>query len=69
MAVIGSAFEVDAFQEEDMESGVSCSNIQPNVSSVNQNNHGEKGSCCFSEQQRAEEPVEQIIPEHLEQLY
>ena len=68
-AVIGSAFEVDAFQEEDMESGVSCSNIQPNVSSVNQNNHGERGSCCSSEQQRAEEPVEQTIPEHLEQLY
>ena len=68
VAVIGSAFKVDAFQEEDMESGVSCSNIQPNVSSVNQNNHAEKGSCCFSEQQRAEEPVEQIIPEHLEQL-
>ena len=63
-AVIG-----DAFQEEDMESDVSCSNIKPNVSSVNQNNHGEMGTCCSSEQERMEEPVEQIIPEHLEQLY
>ena len=68
-AVIGSAFEADAFQEEDMESDVSCSNIKPNVSSVNQNNHGERGTCCSSEQERMEEPVEQIIPEHLEQLY
>ena len=67
--MIGSAFEVDAFQEEDMESDVSCSNIKPNVSSANQKNHGERGTCCSSEHERTEEPIEQIIPEHLVQLY
>ena len=35
-AVIGSAYEVIAFQEEEMQSDVSCSNIGPNISLVNQ---------------------------------
>ena len=34
--VIGSAYEVIAFQEEEMQSDVSCSNIGPNISLVNQ---------------------------------
>ena len=68
-ALIGSAYEVIAFQEEEMQSDVSCSNIGPKISLVNQEDHDELRTCCSSEQEQAEELTEQNIPEHLKQLY
>ena len=68
-AVIGSAYEVIAFQEEKMQSDVSCSNIGPNISLMNQEDHGELRTCCVLEQEQAEALTEQNIPEHLKQLY
>ena len=68
-AVIGSAYEVIAFQEEEMRSDVSCSYIGSNISLVNQEVHGELRTCCSLEQEQAEELTQQNIPEHLKQLY
>ena len=61
-AVIGSAYEVIAFQEGKMHSEVSCSNVGPNDSLVNQDDHGEIRSCWSSEQEQTEEPTSQDIP-------
>ena len=68
-AVIGSAYEVIAFQEVEMQSDVSWSNIGPNISVVNQEDNGELRTCCSSDQEQTEELTEQNIPEYLKQLY
>ena len=57
------------FQEEEMQSDVFCSNIGPDISLVNQENHEELRKCCSSEQEQTELPTSQDIPEHLKQLY
>lgn len=70
-AVIGSAHEVNGFQEEDLQSDVSCSDIGRNISLVNQEDHDEQKTCCSSRCSfNAEQtPTEEDTPKHLKHLY
>ena len=64
-AVIGSAYGVISFPEEDIRSDVSSSYMNPKVSLVNQDNNDEDRTGSMEQEYRRE----QEIPEHLKQLY
>ena len=64
-AIIGSAYGVISYPEEDIRSDVSSSNMNPKVSLVNQDNNDEDRTGSMEQ----EYGREQEIPEHLKQLY
>ena len=64
-AIIGSAYGVISYPEEDIRSEVSSNNRNPKVSLVNQDNNDEDRTGSTEQEYRRE----QEIPEHLKQLY
>lgn len=67
--IIGSAYEVDGFPEE---SRVACSDTEPNISSIKQDNPVEQRTYCSAEllgKGQEQKQVNEDIPEHLKSLY